>query len=114
SRSSGQCLHADRRTSSGQVGLGQTSSHSCVRAQVTLPYLQHFTHTHTHTHAHTHYRLITTGDCGVSRLVSVLLSSASLSLSLLLSFTKHICKFTPFWCLSTSHQSTNIRLDKDF
>lgn len=37
----------------------------------------------------------TTGDKGVSRLVSVLLSSASLSLSLLLSLTKHTCRLTP-------------------
>lgn len=37
----------------------------------------------------------TTGDRGVSRLVSVLLSSASLSLSLLLSLTKHTCRFAP-------------------
>lgn len=37
----------------------------------------------------------TMGDNGVSRLVSVLLSSASLSLSLPLSFTKQICRFIP-------------------
>lgn len=35
------------------------------------------------------------GDNGVSRLVSVLLSSPSLSLSLPLSFTKQICRFIP-------------------
>lgn len=38
---------------------------------------------------------LTIGDKGVSRLVSVLLSSASLSLSLPLSLTKQICKFIP-------------------
>ncbi len=37
----------------------------------------------------------TMGDSGVSRLVSVLLSSASLSLSLPLSLTKQICRFIP-------------------
>lgn len=41
----------------------------------------------------------TMGDKGVSRLVSVLLSSASLSLSLPLSFTKQICRFIPLWSL---------------
>lgn len=40
----------------------------------------------------------------MSRLVSVLLSSASLSLSLLLSFTKHTWRFTLFWNL---HQDEN-------
>lgn len=39
------------------------------------------------------------GDRGVSRLVSVLLSSASLSLSLPLSLTKQICRFIPLCSL---------------
>lgn len=43
--------------------------------------------------------LRTTGESGVSRLVSVLLSSASLSLSLLLSLTKHTCRLTALCCL---------------
>lgn len=41
----------------------------------------------------------TMGDRGVSRLVSVLLSSASLSLSLPLSLTKQICRFMPLCSL---------------
>lgn len=43
--------------------------------------------------------VLTIGDRGVSRLVSVLLSSASLSLSLPLSLTKQICRFMPLCSL---------------
>lgn len=46
----------------------------------------------------------TMGDRGVSRLVSVLLSSASLSLSLPLSFTKQICRFIPLCSLQGGRQ----------
>lgn len=50
---------------------------------------------------------LTMGDKGVSRLVSVLLSSASLSLSLLLSLTKHIWRFIPLCNLGRNRQDTN-------
>ena len=50
---------------------------------------------------------LTMGDKGVSRLVSVLLSSASLSLSLPLSLTKQICRFIPLCRLGRSKQNTN-------
>lgn len=50
---------------------------------------------------------LTIGDKGVSRLVSVLLSSASLSLSLPLSLTKQICRFIPLCRLGRSRQDTN-------
>lgn len=46
------------------------------------------------------------GDRGVSRLVSVLLSSASLSLSLPLSLTKQICRFIPLCSLQVERQRT--------
>ena len=49
-----------------------------------------------------HVQLSTMGERGVSRLVSVLLSSASLSLSLLLlSLSKHTCRFPPPCSLET-------------
>ena len=58
---------------------------------------QQTTQTQTQTQTHPqHVQLSTMGERGVSRLVSVLLSSASLSLSLLLlSLSKHTCRFTP-------------------
>ena len=52
-------------------------------------------------------RRLTMGDRGVSRLVSVLLSSASLSLSLPLSLTKQICRFIPLCRLGRSTQNTH-------
>lgn len=51
----------------------------------------------------------TTGDSGVSRLVSVLLSSASLSLSLLLSLTKHTCRFTPLCSLGGKKNTQRVK-----
>lgn len=55
--------------------------------------------------------MLTTGDSGVSRLVSVRLSSASLSLSLLLSFTKHTCRFTPLCSLRGKHTQSDFWLE---
>ena len=52
----------------------------------------------------------TIGDRGVSRLVSVLLSSASLSLSLPLSLTKQICRFIPLCSLQTETEKAGMLL----
>lgn len=75
---------------------------------VLTPYVMSSTKTRTQTIKATH----TTGESGVSRLVSVLLSSASLSLSLLLSLTKHTCRLTPLCSLGVETQRVKTMRDE--